>query len=54
MLVQHILTVTPEQDEEMKKIRGKSDNEIEKDVIALKDWLKKSPHLPKNEGKRTI
>ncbi|GLV36689.1 uncharacterized protein CBL_02476 [Carabus blaptoides fortunei] len=49
MLAQHVLTVTAEQDEEMKKLIGKSNIEIEKDVNALKDWLNKSPHLPKNE-----
>lgn len=50
MTVEKTLIVTAEEEKRIKSTYERNEIEIEKDVADIKEWLKKQPHLPQDEG----
>lgn len=48
---QGVLNVTDEEIQGMRELAlDRSNEELEKDLKTIKDWLKKEPHLPDEDG----
>lgn len=45
-----LLEVTPDEERRLKATYERNEEELSKDVEVLKEWLKKQPHLPQDEG----
>lgn len=48
--VEKVLAVTSDEKRIIKATYDRNEEELNKDVDVLKEWLKKQPHLPQNEG----
>lgn len=50
MSAEKLIIVTDEEKEGIKRRLQKTDEEINEDIRVLREWFKKQPHLPQNEG----
>lgn len=45
------LQINEDDIKKLRKMYGKSDSDVMRDITILKEWLKQQPHLPDDEGR---